>query len=205
MISFPATYGLDTKQLIQGPTKLWYAPYVPNGAAPAQNTIKSLGMLDKSGIEFDHKPTYGDVEVDQSTSPVDTFLTKQDWSLKATLVELSPANVQFLLGCQAAALVNGGGVSTLSLGDPFDVPAGANPSMRPPIFCVIFQFPSPGHDQTTSPPGAWGYYQFYKAYVNTHGAIKYGKDTLSSANVTIRALTDITVAGASKVGQKIDQ
>lgn len=205
MIPFPANYGLDNKQLIQGPVQLYYAPYVPNGADPAQNAIKSLGMIDKAGIEFDHKPTFADVETDALTSPVDSFLTKQDWMLKFNLEELSPANVAFILGAPASSLVVGGGVSTLGLGDPFDVQASANPSMRPPYFCAMFRFPSPGHDQTTSPIGAWGYYQFFKAYVQSHGAIKYGKDTLSIANVSLRALSDITVSGANKIGKKIDQ
>lgn len=202
--SFPANYALDPRQFVQGPTKVWYAPYVPNGADPAQGNIVALGSTDKSGVEFDHKPTYADVEVDQSTTPVDTFMTKQEWDLKFNLLEFSAANVKLVLGQAAASLVTGGGITTQNLGEPFDVlSSSSNPSMRPNFFSVMFQFPSPGHDNQSTPVGAWAYYQFFKAYVQTHGGFKHAKDTLSMMNVTLRCLADYTVAGPYKIGKII--
>jgi hypothetical protein len=205
MITFPATYTLNPQSFVQGPTRLWYAPYIINGADPAQNTIVAAGSLDKAGIEFDHKPTYTETEVDQLTTPVDAFMTKQEFDLKFNLFELSPTFVNVVLGMPAASLVVGGGTSTQNLGEPFDVLAGANPSMRPQFRAFMFQFPSPGHDNTTSPIGAWGYMHFFKAYVQTHGGIKFSKDGQAMVSVTVRALADPTVSGAYKVGKIISQ
>ncbi len=204
-ITFPVNYPLNPQSYIQGPTRLWYAPYVAAGADPAQNTIVAAGSLDKAGIEFDHKPTYTEVEVDQSTTPVDSFLTKQEFDLKFNLLELSPTFVNVVLGLPAASLVVGGGISTQNLGELFDILAGANPSMRAQFRAFIFQFPSPGHDNTTSPIGAWGYLQLFKAYVQTHGGIKFSKDGHAMVSVTVRGLADTTVSGAFKIGKIISQ
>lgn len=200
-VTFPVTYLIDPKNFIQGPTRLWYAPYVAAGADAAQGAILSLGAIDKSGIEFDHKLTYSPVEIDQSTSEADAFLTKQEFDVKATLVELSPANVNIILGAKAASLGVGGGTNTQQMGEPFDIPAGTIPSMRPTYLQLIFQFPAQGHDNNTSPIGAWGYLQLYKAYVQSHGAIKFSKDGHASAQVTFRAVADFTVSGANKIGK----
>jgi hypothetical protein len=205
MITFPASYNIDPKQFIQGPTRAWYAPYVAGGGDPATGNLVSLGSIDKNGFEFDHKLTFTEVEIDQSTTPPAAFLNKQDWDIKLTLPELSPANVNILLNASAASLVTGGGVSTQSLGEPFDVQAGLVPSMRAVLRTLILQFPSPGHDTTTSPAGAWGYFQFYMVHVSAHGAIKYSKDGTAMCQVTFKALADFTVAGANKIGKIITQ
>lgn len=196
-VTFPVSYGIDPKNFVQGPTRLWYAPYVPAGADAAQGSWVALGAIDKSGIEFDHKPTYADVEIDQSTVAVDSFLTKQEFDFKATIDEVSIANLALVFGFKAAALVGG----TLSMGEPFDVQAGTVPSMRPTYWQVAFQFPSPGHDNGTSPAGAWGYVQLYKAFFQAHGAVKFSKDAKASVQATIRGLADFTVSGANKVGK----
>ncbi len=196
-VTYPVSYGIDPKNFVQGPIRLWYAPYVPAGADAAQGTWVSLGAIDKSGIEFDHKPTYTDVEIDQSTTAVDSFLTKQEYDIKATIDEVSIANLALVFGAKAAALAGG----TLSLGEFFDVQAGTVPSMRPTYYQVAFQFPSPGHDNGTSPIGAWGYIQLYKAFFQAHGAIKFSKDAKASVQATIRGLADFTIGGAFKVGK----
>lgn len=206
MITFPNTYAVDPKNVIQGPTKVYGAPYVAAGADPSQGSIFSLGLIDKTGIEWDHKPTYTEVEADQFLTPVDAFQTKAEYDMKFNMLELSPANLRFIIGAAAAALVIGGGISTLSLGDPFDVLSSvSNPSTRPPFFALMVQVPSPGHDGTTSPIGAWGYVQFFKAYVQTHGGIKVSKDVASMSSVSVRALTDVTVSGANRIGKIVTQ
>jgi hypothetical protein len=204
-ITFPASYAIDPKNFIQGPTRAWYAPYVAAGADPSTGNIVSLGAIDKGGFEWDHKLTYSETELDQSTVPADAFLSKQEYDIKINFLELSPANLNIMLGFNAASLVSGGGINTQSMGEPFDVQAGANPSMRPTYRQLILQFPSSGHDNTTSPIGAWGYLQLFKTYVQAHGAIKFNKDNMAMVAVTFRALADFTVSGAYKMGKLILQ
>lgn len=202
-VTFPTSYAIDPKNYVQGPIRVWYAPYVPAGGDAAQGTILSLGSAEKSGVEFDHKLTYSEIEIDQSTPGVDAFLTKQEYDLKVSFAEVSPANWNLLFGFKAASLAVGGGVNTQSLGEPFDVQAGTIPSMRPTYWQLLVQFPSPGHDNSTSPIGAWGYLQFFKAYVQAHGAMKFSKDGHASIQATFRGLADFTVSGASKLGKVI--
>lgn len=203
--AFPISYAMDNKNFIQGPTKLFMATYLVNGADAPTGTMTALGLIDKAGIEFDHKLTFAETEVDQFTTPADAFMTKQEYDIKFNLVEMSPANVLAFLGAAAGSLSVNAGVSTQLLGEPQDVSATTTPSMRALYKQFLFQFPSTGHDQTTSPIGAYGYIQLFKAYIQAHGAIKFSKDNLAMVNVTVRALTDLTVSGAGKVGKIIQQ
>jgi hypothetical protein len=205
MITFPASYNINPQSFVQGPTRAWYAPYISGGVDLTTANIVSLGSLDKNGFEFDHKLTYTEVELDQSTTPADAFLTKQEWDIKTTFLELSPANVNIFLNARASSLSTVANVSTQLLGEPFDIQAGANPSMRANYWALALQFPSPGHDQTTSPVGNWGYFQFYKVLVQSHGAIKLNKDGTAMCQVTWRALADFTVSGANKIGKILYQ
>ena len=77
--------------------------------------------------------------------------------------------------------------------------------MRPVYRALILQFSSTGHDNTTSPIGAWGYYLFYKTYVKSLGAMKHNKDGLKTLQIGITALADFTVSGAYKIGREIQQ
>jgi hypothetical protein len=194
-VTFPATYEMDSKNYVQGPGRAWYAPYVANGADAPQNTIVPIGLYSKDGLEIDEKPTFMDAESDQSVYAIETFLTKREIDVKITWQEVSAANLNKALSYSASAL--SGPPPTLGLGIPFDI-AGGIPSTRPIYGQWLFQFPSPGHDGTTTPIAAWAYLQLYKAVVVAHGAMKVGKEHLMTIQTTIRGYTDTTITDLKK-------
>ena len=201
MITFPAPYVVNPQNFVQGPTLAYWSPMTIAGADPAANAINFLGLVDKNGFEFEPKPTYSETDSDEFTVPVEAFMTKQEYSFKVTLQEVGPANLNLALGLPASSLVNTSGIQFVQgLGEPIDVLNGTNPQMRAIYRQLIFRFPSTGHDNTTTPTGAWGYYQAYKAFL-TPGSIKYSKETLATVALTVKCLTDYTVAGPSKVGK----
>jgi hypothetical protein len=189
--TFPASYAMDSKNFVQGPGRVWHAPYVTAGGNAPQGTLISIGLFTKDGQEYDHKLTFMDADSDQSLYAIETFLTKEEIDVKVTWQELSPANLNRALGQAAGSLT--GPPAVQGLGQPFDIATGI-PSTRPIYEQWIFQFPSPGHDGTTSPIAAWAYLQLFKATVVAHGPIKIGKEHLGTIQTTIRGYTDTSIA-----------
>ncbi len=189
-------YVLNQKNLIQGPGLAYYAPYVTAGGDPATNTIVPVGLFTEDGLEFGHKITFQHVMADQSTWPVDTFVTAQEMKIKVTLEEMSPTNMAIGMGLQSDALIPGP-PSVIQFGEFFNIiAANSLPSTRIEFRHWIMRMPSPGFDQGTTPKAGWMYLQLFKAAVTTHSVPKVGKKHQMTLQVEIEAFADTSVADA---------
>jgi len=189
-------YVMNQKNIVQGPGLAYYAPYVTAGGDPATADIVSVGLFSEDGIEFGHKITFSHVKSDQSTWPVDTFVTDQEMKIKLTLQEMSPTNMLIGMGLQAGALA-AGPPAVISFGEFFDIIAAAStPSTRIEFRHWIMRLPSAGFDQGTTPKAGWAYLQLFKAAVTAHSAPKVGKKHLLTLQVEIEGFADSSVADA---------
>ncbi len=189
-------YSLNQKNLIEGPALAYYAPYVPAGGDPPTNTIVPVGFFTEDGLEFGHKITFQHVKSDQSTWPVDTFVTDQEMKLKMTLQEMSPTNMLVGLGLKTESL-DSGPPAVISFGEFFNIiAASSTPSTRIEFRHWILRMPSPGFDQGTTPKAGWMYLQLFKAAVTAHAAPKVGKKHLMTIQIEVEGFTDSSVTDA---------
>jgi hypothetical protein len=189
-------YLMNQKNIIQGPGLAYYAPYVAAGADPATADIVPVGLFTEDGIEFGHKITFSHVKADQSTWPVDTFVTDQEMKIKLTLEEMSPSLMAIGMGLQTDALIPGP-PAAIQFGEFFNIiAAGSLPSTRIEFRHWIMRIPSPGFDQGTTPKAGWAYLQLFKAAVTAHSAPKVGKKHQMTLQVEIEGFADTSVADA---------
>jgi hypothetical protein len=154
-------------------------------------------MSAKDGCEWTIKQNFNRTEIQQSTYPLNSFLTKNDASFKFTVSHAEPAIMNVLLGQQSGSYSAGGMAganNTQNFVDPWDASSSTGvPNMRPVYRQILIRFPNPGYDTSTSPIGAFSYMQIWKGYFTPAGNPKIGRDNLFELPVTINMEIDPTV------------
>lgn len=106
-------------------------------ALPTPSTWSSAGFTESGftddGVQIMYTPTFKNIEVDESMSPVDIRLIGEKLEINVKLVEATLLNLQTAIA--GSTLTEGAGVSTLTLGNPSNPSAGE--------IVLAFQGPAP--------------------------------------------------------------
>ena len=178
-----ATSALTIKR---GAGRFYICTYVAAGADAS--TIRDMGAT-LGGLEFDAKRTMHPVEVDQFLNAIASFPTKEEHTVKVTLLDTTLANIYKALGMS---------LNTLTAGDRTDNTGSIGLGEESAILYYQLLWkgtPAPQSSATTS------VIQLYKCAFSGASSIKFEKGKESAIQVTFMALTDPTVTTQNKVGK----
>ena len=167
----------------RGAGRLCIAPYVAAGADASP--FRCVGMT-KGDYEFDPKVSYHDFEGDQALGAVGTMRTKEDYTFKFTVLDLTLKNLQMLLGLSSSRLTGGDrtdNAGTLLMGEETNV--------------IYYQFVWQGLAPPQSSATA-SMIQIYRGVIVNTGPIKFSKSNESSMQVTVRCYTDLSISTLGK-------
>jgi hypothetical protein len=121
----------NSRNIIVGAADLYYAnnagqtPVTPPDAVAGTRFLDTLDGSDfvslggtQEGVEVAYEPDYGEVQIDQSKSPVLMFNQGLTINLNTNLAEATLENLLVAWGAQDDDLADG----TFTIGDPADVP-----------------------------------------------------------------------------------
>jgi len=182
-LNFPAQ-ALSDRNFRRGAGDLYVGTYAGAGADTAD--LRHVGMT-KGDFEFDPKMTFHDFEGDQALGAVGTMRTKEDYTFKFTVLDLTLKNLQVLLGLPVTRITGGDrtdNAGTLLLGEEPGV--------------IYNQWVWRGLPPPQSSASA-SVIQIFKGVVVNAAAIKFSKTQESALQLTIRCYTDLSIATLGKV------
>ena len=182
MLTFPAQ-ALTDRNYRRGAGDLYVGTFVSAGADATD--LRHVGMT-KGDFEFDPKMTFHDFEGDQALGAVGTMRTKEDYTFKFTVLDLTLKNLQMLLGLSASRITGGDrtdNAGTLLMGEEFNVTYNQ---------WVWRGLPPPQSSATSS------IIQIFRGVVINAGPIKFSKGSESSMQLTIRCYTDLSISTLGK-------
>ena len=185
---FP-TAASDPQTIRRGAGRFYIGTYVAAGADAS--TIRDMGPT-LGGIEFDPKRTMHPIECDQFLGAVAAFPTKEEFTLKVTLLDTTLANVYKALAMSLNTLV--GGDRTDNSGS-----VGMGEESAILYYQLLWKgTPPPQSSATTS------VVQLYKCAFSGASSIKFEKGKESAIQLTFIALTDPSVTAQNKVGKWLE-
>lgn len=182
---FP-TAASDPQTIRRGAGRFYICGYVAAGADAS--VIRDMGPT-LGGISFDPKRTMHEIEVDQFLGAVAAFPTKEDFTVKVTLLDTTLANVYKALQLS---------LNTLTAGDRTDNTGSMGLGEESAILYYQLLWkgtPAPQSSATTS------VVQLYKCAFSGSSEIKFEKGKESALQLTFKALTDPSVTTVNKVGK----
>jgi hypothetical protein len=177
MLTFPAQ-ALSDRNFRRGSGDLYIGTYVAAGADATD--LRHVGMT-KGDFEFDPKMTFHDFEGDQALGPVGTMRTKEAFTFKFTVLDLTLKNLQVLLGLPITRITGGDrtdNAGTLLMGEEASVIYNQ---------WVWRGLPPPQSSATSS------VVQIFKGVVTNQGAIKFSKTGESAMQLTVNCYTDLSI------------
>lgn len=213
-------YDYHEKAVVQGAVLAFYGAVGPGNAEPTGGW-KPAGIMEPDGIEYNEKTTFGEIKTSQLTRAIEAFYTSEESDVKLTLAHMDSEITRIARGKRSASLVTVAATSAFGqekqmLGEPAGIGAGGvlatgteEPDYRANYYQWLFLWPSTGFDNSTpatfsNPRAKWACLRFYKAYCHSAGAAKYGPGKHATLSFSIRALEDMSVSGADKVGELIN-
>ncbi len=185
---FP-TAASDPQTIRRGAGRFYLCTYVAAGADAS--VIRDMGPT-LGGFEFDAKRTMHPIEVDQFLNAVASFPTKEEHTVKVTLLDTTLANVYKALGMS---------LNTLTGGDRTDNTGsiGLGEESAISYYQLLWKgTPPPQSSATTS------VIQLYKCAFMAASSIKMEKAKESAIQLTFIALTDPSVTTQNKVGKWLE-
>ena len=182
MLTFPAQALSDTYYR-RGSGDLYIGTYVAAGADATD--LRHVGMT-KGDFEFDPKVAYHDFEGDQALGAVGTMRTKEDYTFKFTVLDLTLKNLQLMLQLSSSRLTGGGRTDnsgTLLMGEETNV--------------TYNQFVWKGLPPPQS-SASGSVIQIFRGVIVNSTAIKFSKTQESALQLTIRCYTDLSITTAGK-------
>lgn len=182
-LSFPSL-SLTDRTVRRGSGDLFVGTYAQAGADTSD--LYHVGMT-MGDFEFDPKVTIHDIEGDQFLGAVGAMRTKEDFTFKFSVKDLTLANLQKLLGLSASRLTAGGrtdNAGTLLMGEEVNVTFNQ---------WVWRGLPPPQSSASAS------VIQIFRGLVVQSAPIKFSKTQESGMQLTIRCYTDPTITTLGKV------
>ena len=187
-LSFPTAPNPATL-FVSGAGDFYIGTYAAAGADSA--ALVHMGPT-QGGMASEYKRDVHPVEVDQFLGAVAAFPTKEEFTLKVTLMDMTIANFYKALNLSLNTLVGGG--RTDNSGS-----TGLGEETAQLYFQAVWKGKPPAQSSATS--RIW---QMYKCVTMSVSEAKMEKTKETGIQVTIRALTDPTVTTANKVAKIID-
>lgn len=187
-LSFPTAPNPATL-FVSGAGDSFIGTYAAAGAD--SSSLRHMGPT-LGGVAIEYKRDMHPVECDQFLGAVAAFPTKEECTIKFTLLDMTIANFYKALNMS---------VNTLTLGDRTDNSGstGLGEETAQQYFQFVWKGKAPAQSSATA--RIW---QFYKVVTLSAAEVKMEKGKETGVAVTLRALTDPTVTTANKVGKVID-
>ncbi len=188
MLTFPTAPNPATL-FVSGAGDSFFGTYAAAGAdsAALTHTGPTFG-----GVAIEYKRDVHPVECDQFLGAVAAFPTKEECTIKFTLLDATLANYYMAQNMSVNTLVLGGRTDNSG-----SIGIGEETAQK--YFQFVWKGKPPAQSSATS--RIW---QFYKCVTMSVSELKNEKTKETSYQVTLRALTDPTVTTANKVGKVID-